>query len=312
MSFDISTLTVRGPAKVTFGGQTFWSAGDVNAKPALDLYPIKTAFGGDLSRRMKSVVWDISFTPVGEWTSDLLAVTHPYGAPVVGTSFRTSSDRDLVVHGTDGQKITFHAAGVWKQPDLILSPDESAFGEITFRAIGANNKSWSDAAKFYTIASETFSGAGPTLSSVITQGWSVAWGATSIRAEGAIRLSFGASWKERTVNGDAIVDYTLKGDGLECSAKFIPANMTLANYLAMIKMQNTGAAPGADMVTLSAADLVITGLTAAWVVTLKSAIPIDAAALWGEDPLRTGEVNFLATRAAYNGALFTIAAPAAP
>lgn len=312
MAFNISNLTVAGPALVTFAGQTFWSQGDVVAKPTLDLFPIKVAFGGELSRRIRSVVWDISFTPVGEITANQLAVTHPYGAPTVGQSFRTASDRNLVVHGADGVKITFYAAGVWKQPDLTLSPDGSALGEIQFRALGQNNKDWSDESKFYKLESAAFPGGGPTLANILTQGWSLAYGLTAIRAEGAIKLSFGASWKERMVNGDALVDYSLKGDGLECACKFVPADLALSAYMGLIKLQGTGARPGADLATLTpAADLVVTGLSAAWVVTVKNAIPTELSALWGEEPLRTGELGFSATRLAYNGALFTLAAPQA-
>jgi hypothetical protein len=310
--FDIADLCVRGPALVTFGGQTFWSQGDIVARPQLELWPVRSSLGGDLSRRVRSLVWEIGFTPVGEITAAQLAVTHPYGTPTVGASFRTATDRDLVIHGADGVKITFYAAGVWKQPDLKLSPDETAMGEITFRALGKNDTAWTAADKFYKIESAAFSGAGPSLANTITQGWKAVWGVTEIRAEGPIMLRFGVGWKERMVNGDAIVDYSLKGDGLECAASFVPADMAFADYLALLKMQGAGAIePGGDLaVATPAADLSIVGLTSAWTFTVKNAVPTAMSGHWGEDPLRTGEIAFAATRVAYNGALFTLAAPA--
>jgi hypothetical protein len=104
-----------------------------------------------------------------------LAGTGAISFSAAGTDVVIIGQYDLEIIGEDGDRITFHAAAVTTQPNLILSRMETPFDEVEFTAYLRNGKRTTDADAFYTIDSPGFSGWTANVADIPTNSPWVAW-----------------------------------------------------------------------------------------------------------------------------------------
>jgi len=307
MSIDRSTI-IRGPAVVEFDSQVFYSQGDIIATPTLDTFDINTSIFGKVDERLSNIAWDIVLTPVGEW--EALTVLFPYTNPTIGQSIFGASDKDLVIQSLAGQKVTFKGAAVVAMPNIICSATKTLLGQVTFRAIGANDTAWSDSAKRAAVAAQAFSDTSFDASKVKTQPYSVAWGSTppwdDIQTEEGVTVSFDINLQDVNTDTDGRVDQTMGGVGV--MARMIPVGISESQLLSLLKIQDTGIQRGVSLGG-NKNDLVVTGTGVS--VTVYDAAPKEAPFRWGQTVLRAGELGFVAIRKFSAGAvqaLFAVSA----
>jgi hypothetical protein len=107
--------------------------------------------------------------------ANALAGTSPINFSAAGTDVMVIAQYDLEIIGEDGDRITFHAAAITTQPNLILSRMETPFDEVEFTCYLRNGKRTTDDNSFYTIDSPGFSGWTANVTDIPTNSPFVAW-----------------------------------------------------------------------------------------------------------------------------------------
>lgn len=289
------TTIITGPAIVTYAGQSFWSKGDVQLKPVNKRFNIETAAFGKVDERFSDRRFEVTFEPSGRFTTGLAAVLWPYGATAIGASIFGSTDRALVIHGRDGVKLTLHNAALTQMPVIRLGVDKTIVGPVKFTCLLAKSTDPTNAAAYYTSASEAYPGdSGFDVADIITEAVGCAWGASApwsaFVTEAGWDISFALRLSEQAVDGFGTVDITLQG--LDVSAKAAPVGPTVAQVLTALK---TNQAFGTS---LSGDDLALTGTTT---VLIANAALIDAECRYGSQAKRVGVCEWIATRSFTTG-----------
>ena len=296
-----------------FNSGTFYSKGDIKVSVDQETFEIMCSVYGSVDERVKDVMVKVSFEPVGEW--EFLSVLWPYGATVVGASVFTGTDKPLVIQSVDGKTYTFSAAAVTKMPTITASAIKTLIGEVEFSCLRTNNTAWTGAKSIVTIASNAFSDVSFIPTNVLTQAYSLAWGSSpwaSFESKDGVVVDFSLSLNPIETDSEGIVDYRFEKLGV--TAKLTPLGVTDANIASALIIQGTGAGRGrslgyAGIGAAASADLVITG-AASGVITVKQAAMKRAGYQFGPVAIRTGELEFVATRAVTAGVLsplFTVA-----
>lgn len=230
------TTILAGPALVTFGGQNFYSKGDVTLNFKPKMFAVSTAHFGEVDQRVSDREFEVSFEPDGRFTSGLAAVLWPYASTFNGASLYGSTDRPLVVWSRDGQKLTLVNAAVTGMPNMHFGAAKPIQGSIKFTGLLANATDPSNAAAYYTLASATYPGdAGWLASDVKIQAYTSAWGSSPWDAfftEDGWDISFALNLKPQLVDGLGTVDMTLQG--LVVTAKCVPVGPAVTDILAKI------------------------------------------------------------------------------
>ncbi len=300
---------LRGPAIVQMSGQSIYTAGDIKVAIQPDAFQIPTALYGKVGERLSDIILRISFTPVGMWTTGLLAVLFPRTAPVNGASIFGASDVPVVIHPVNGtEKVTFTAGAVTKMPGLKLSPIETLFKEMEITLLIKNGSDRSAAEAILALADTAFSDSSFSLASVLTvpytaglSGASAPW--DSFETEDGFDVDFSETLAPVRVANIGTIDMTQAG--LDISVKFKPVGMTVAQVLSQMKLQGTGVFRGMDL-SAGAANLTITGGTDNPQVVINSVRLKTAPHQYGAEVLRHDTLEMIATRPAGAGTMFTV------
>jgi hypothetical protein len=181
-------------------------------------------------------------------------------------------------------------------PELTLSPQGTALGQVTLNALIANGVERTATGAFYTTASsawsETFLDA-----EIIAVPYTGVWNSVTFYTEDGWKVSFDLQLVPRYVDGIGTIDFKVAGLTVRASCK--PVNITEANLLAYQRPE--GLALGSTM--RMSKDLVITGATGGLIVTLYDAVMLKGPCQWGKTSLRAGEVGFEASRQITGGTL---------
>jgi hypothetical protein len=302
------TSIISGPALISFGGQKFWSKGDVVMRVINSRFNIETAHFGKVDERQIDRRVEISFEPSGRFDAALAAVLLPYGSTIVGASIFTGTDVPLTINGRDGRQIVVHAAAVTSMPSIRLAVDQTIWGSVTFTGICKNNTAASAAAAYYTESAVTYPGdADFDVADILTAPPVATWGASapwsSFLSESGWTIDFDLQLAEQKVDGIGTVD--MKFQSLAVTAKAIPVGPTAAELL-------TKLAPAVALGTsvASASDLVIgANGTGNAEVTLTNAALVDGGLAFGAQSKRLSECTWIATRTITAGvpdALFVV------
>lgn len=303
------TQIVAGPAIVTYDGQTFYTEGDISAKPTIKRFDITSSVHGKSDERLDSTIWEINFTPIGQWIAGHLPVLWPYQNPVMYSSMLGATDKNLVIQSVAGRQLTFKAACVSGMPDLILSAVKTPIGSISFKAIGANDTEMTDPAKFVVDAAQAFADTSFDIADIKTVPYTAAWGGSSpwnsFDTEEGWVISHDVGEEEIVTDSYGISDLRLSSVGVMAKCK--PLGVSEAEVLALLNIQGAGVLRGASM-RANANDLVIDGGTGNPKATIKNASPVEAGYEFGSgNTLRHGELGFVAIRsftAGVAGSLF--------
>ena len=307
------TSIIRGPAIITYNGVTLYAKDDIKVVTDLGLFDIPASGYGAIDNRMKQVLTEITFTPHGEVSSGILGVLFPHTSAITGASAMPAADKDLVIHPYNGkEKCTYKNAFVSKMPDLSLGATKTAFGQVTFTAIGTNNAAWSVAEHFAAVADAAFSDTGLAATGVKTVPYTAALGTlgapwNSIKTKSGWNISFDVGVEPDEEDSVGIYDHFYNGQA-KISAKCNPIGITVANlHGLMATFQGSGAARGASA-TGNKASLVISGGSGAPTVTLNGMILSRAPHRYGTGD-RVEELDLMSVRGVTLGALdalFTI------
>jgi len=293
MSIDRATI-IRGPAKVTFGGQTFWSKGDIALKPTVSRFEIATSRFGRVDERFsdKSIV--VSFEPSGRFDAPLAAVLWQYAATEIGSSIYGATDSPLVIHTVAGQQVTVHNAALTTMPSINLGVGATIQGDIEFTGLLVNNADPSDANSYYTSAAVAYDGdTGFSTADIPTLAYGSAWGAVSpwnsFNTEEGWVIDFDLSLRGETVDGLGTVDMTLQE--IQVTATSIPVGPTVEDMLAK---QGINATALGSSLQAQSDDLIISGTGVH--VEVRNAALVENDIGYGIDRKTIGSADWIATR----------------
>jgi hypothetical protein len=290
-SIDRTTI-ITGPAKITFGAQSFWSKGNVTLTPTNSRFKITTAHFGDVDERFSGRQIEVTFEPAGRFTAGLAAVLWPHAALAIGASIFGATDAALVINSRDGKSYTIHNAAVTKMPVIRASVGKTLIGPVTFTGLLKNSTDPSNAAAYMTVASTTYPGdTGFAVSDILTLAYSSSWGSApwdSFLTEDGWEISIDMQMREQIVDGLGVVDMTLQN--MTVSARCVPVGVTDADVLAKL----TPAAALGTSVAAGAAALNISATGAYFRVYNAALVASDMA--FGSESKRIGTTEWLATR----------------
>jgi hypothetical protein len=233
----------------------------------------------------------------------------------IGASIFNSTDRALVIHGRDGIKLTLHNAALTQMPSLRLGVDKTVTGPLKFTALLAKNTDPTNAAAYFTSASEAYPGDLDFIpGDIITQAPASAWGASSpwnsFLTEAGWEITFALRLSEQTADGLGTVDIRLQG--LDISAKCVPIGPTAAQALAALQSSAAfGTSLAGDDLQIDT-DIIDSAVPApaAAIITLSAAALVDAELRYGSQAKRIGTCEWVATRTFTTGTpnpLFSLA-----
>lgn len=288
---------ISGPAKITFGGQSFWSKGNVELKIINERFNIETAHFGKVDERQSDRRIEVTFEPSGRFNSDIAGVLWPYASTATGASIFTAADVPLTINGRDGRQIVVHAAAITKMPSVRMSVNQTLIGPVTFTGLVKNNVSPESAAAYYTESAVSYPGdTGFDVGDIITQPPVAVWGASSpwdsFLSESGWMIDFDLQLAPQKVDGIGTVDMTFAS--VAVTAKAIPVGPTAAAVLA--KLSPT-VALGTSVAT--ADDLVISTTDVS--VGLAKAALVDGGLAFGSQSKRISECSWIATRTITTG-----------
>lgn len=295
---------IRGPAVVTFGGQTFRTKGDVQLRLGVDSFDVESSEYGPIDRRRNNITASLSFEPVGVVTAAVIPVLWPHLSKAAGTSLFGSSDVPCTVAPVGGGlQLVLSAAAITKMPDIIVSATKTSIGQVEITGILANNKEWSAAAARYTASTIV----APTLAaidtaSIPTSPAYVDWDgvfADLPTAEG-VTVSFDLQTNNEETDEDGLVDITL--GSVSASASFEPIGFAVDDWLDALGLQGTGVLRGTSLggheLYVHARD--VGGLD----VTIPNARLAELPLSYGRGSRRVGQLTFQGFRT--SGAAATI------
>lgn len=296
MAIDRATI-ITGPCQLTYGGQTFWSKGDVVLKPVHARTDIATSSHGRISSRWASKTYEVTFEPSGRFTSGIAAVLWPYATTPIGSGLFGASDSPLVILGRSGDQVTLHAAALTKMPSLRLGTTLTVQGSCTFTAVLKNNVEPTAANAYYTVATGSYSDTGFDPATILTPNVASAYGAVtgfaSFATQAGWEIDFGLNLSPQVVDGLGTVEMTVTD--VSVSAKCIPVGPTVANVMAAM---GDGLAMGSAVEAI-AADLALTATGIA--VTIPDAFIAEADLGWGTTRKRIGQTTWQGIRSLTTG-----------
>jgi len=303
------TTIISGPALITFGGQSFWSKGDIAVKPTKKRFNIETSAFGKIREAASDFQIDVTFEPAGQFSTALAAVLFPYAATAIGASIYGATDRPLVVHSRDGQKMTIHNAALTQMPNIRLGVDKTTLGPIKFTGLLAKSTDPTNAAAYFTNAAVAYPGdTGFDPAQIFTLAPAATWGASApwlaFATEAGWEISFDLKLSPQMVDGLGTVDMTLQS--IDVSAKATPVGPSVAQAMTALETN-----AGLGTAITSANSLFISNATAGSpAVTLSRAALVDVDLGYGSQRKRLGPCEWIATRNFAAGTatpLFTIA-----
>ena len=311
MTIARSTLNI-GPGIITFDSQVIYSKDDIIVTPVIETFDVETSMFGKADERLDNIMFEVTFTPAGQWTAGHLPVLWPYTNPIVGSSV-FGTDKNVVINGLNGQQMSFYAGAITSMPSIRLSAKESVMGQVTMMCIGADDTAWTDAAKRATVAAVAFSDTSFVSSAIKTVAYTSTWGASApwddFSTEDGWTIDFEVDMVDISVDTEGIVDKRIGPAITGVIAKCVPQGVTEAQLLSLLKVQGAGIVRGASL-SGNTNDLVITGGVGNPLITLNHAAPKEGPFRWGSTQIRSGEIAFVSVAeftAGARHALFSVA-----
>ena len=293
------TAFIEGPAIAVYDSTVMYIPDSFELVPDIRTFEVPVSSFGDVDKRRDTIVWSCQFTPYGK--AGLISKLLPYLNPTRGTSIYGATDKTIVIHSHAGQRVTIHGAGIAQQPDLILSAVDPLWGPVTVTAIGKKAVAWDNASRFAEISATAFSDTSFDPDDIITQPYTLAWGASSpwdaIAFDGPVTISSQIELYAKNTNADGLVDQRISQ--VKFTASFRPQGISEAQLLALAATQDTGVVRGSSM-RGNANNLVATGANGV-VYTLFQTTPTQIPFVYGDQEERAGELVFETIRKIASG-----------
>ena len=288
----MTSSIIAGPAIVVWGGQSFYSQGDITVKKVQASWSPQSSMFGTIGKRSSGHHFEISFTPVGVCSSAQLAVLYPYTAASVGTSIYTAANVALVIWTANGTKYTFTRAGLAKPPSVKLSANSTAFGECTFNACIGLGKAYADADAFVAITSVAFTDVSFATTNLVSPGYLGTWNSYSaFETETGFNVDVALALAPLSVDRLGVFDHKITG--FEVAARFKPLDQTRANYLLLTDLNGAAVKPG-QAFGVGSYDLSIVGTGVTCLVPAVG--PGEAGLAFGNNVAEPGEITMHSTQ----------------
>ena len=293
------SLIKTGPAIVLHDGATHYFKTGLTIDEQIETFDVVVDAFGKVDERVKDRRAIIKGTPSGEWES--LAQLFPHvAAPVGSRIFGDAADVPLVIHAIDGTRWTYHNVALTTMPALAFGATETLLGEADWTAITADGADPAAADSLVTRDTAAFADTSFLTAKILTQRYSLAWGAApwdAFRTEAGVKVAWNLTTADITADGLGVVDKMITGLGV--TATFKPLGIAKAAIDAKLALQGAaGAALGASL-NARGEDLAISG-TGVYVV-IRGAAAKSAQSLFGLQAQRNGDLVAVATRTFTNG-----------
>lgn len=299
--------TIAGPAIVHFGGYSYYFEGDLTKAFARETFRIGTSLAPNIDARLVSQTVSLSGRPAS--VHDTVGKYVPYAVGAVGTLLFANTP--LVVWTKAGVKHTWHNAAITGLPSFNFSPIAPLFaGDITFTCLGDSTKEPTDAAAWATVSAAAFADNTFNQAKSTNPRYLATWGDwADLESEDGFRVQPVIAVSPKRVANYGIVNYLLSDFTAVC--RFIPVGLAEGDLYDLLQLQGADAILPGQSLAKAGNDLVISGGGVS--CTLSKAGPNAGQKRFGLEPLRDGEVEFIATRTWTAGAaqpLLTLAFPA--
>lgn len=295
-----------GPGIITFGGQAFYSAGDIVVNCDWETAQIMSSMYGEMSSRLIDRKAVITFTPVSQISTGIIALLWKYLTAHVGNWLYTGTDQTVEIWTEAGKKITFASGALTNFVPMKISASDPVIGQVQLTCINKNNTAWSDAASFCTVSAVSFTDPGSLTSASILQApatgvWAAtgAWASFDTEAGFEIDGDLGLTWMKSDQHGTYNAKVSNVGVRAKCKPLGLASGIGEAEMFSGPLFQGSGCVRGMDAALVSTAhDLVITAgiIPLLLTATLKGAAMMSSGMAFGNTVLRNGEVGWKATR----------------
>ena len=224
-TFDRTTI-VRGPCKVTYDSQTFYSKAGVVLTTTNSTFDKETDAYGIVSKSKTDFTIVVEFEPVGE--IEALAVLFPHGNTAMGASIYGSTDKSLVIVSVD-KTYTILNAQITQMPTISCSATKTAFGSVQFTGLLKKDGDPQNIEDYYTTTTGASIGTGFNPSLIYTAPYTATLGALDpfMSAEG-FEISFDLSLNPVLVDGIGTVDMSM--GNLGCNISCIPTGIDQLDF----------------------------------------------------------------------------------
>lgn len=209
-TFDRTTI-VRGPCKIAYDTQTFYSKGGVVLTMTNSTFDKETDAYGMVGKSKTDLQIVVEFEPVGE--IEALAVLFPYGNTAMGSSIYGSTDKALVITATDAT-YTINNAAITQMPSIRCTANNTAFGSVQFTGLldkGGDPVNLSD---YYAVGAGGSIGTAFTPGTIITAPYRATLGSVGpFFSEAGFEIAFELGLNPVVVDGIGTVDMSLQNLG---------------------------------------------------------------------------------------------------
>jgi hypothetical protein len=305
MAIQRSSL-IRGPAKITFGGATFFTRDDIVLRHVPVWEPVVSSLHGQIDKFKRDFMIRFSVNLMGLW--DNLGVLFPSALvnPVVGARIFGDTDTALVIHAKNQDRVTLHNCQITGLASLHLGVDQELFsGAVEFTALLKNNANPEDSGAYFTADTAAYTETTFALTAFKKARWTGAWGAktgfTAIVPQGGFQVGWQLDLVPDVADGHGTIDMTIGNGALVAQCRCVPLGPTPAQT---DTAQDVEAAHG-TLLSAGSADLTLTAGSDSLVLT--NANLVESGRAFGTQPLRIGEVVWETTRLLTAGATEAVA-----
>lgn len=296
------TKILKGPCKIVYDSETFFSRGDVVVKFATPMFDKSSAAFGRHGQGVEDKRVEISFTPV-TFTADQAAVLVPFATLAIGGAIYGGTDKPMVITPVNGQPLTIANAAVNSPPGMRFSAIQSLWsGDVNFVGLCANDSDPNAAASYYswgTVATGADISGNWDPSKDLYLAYTGTYNATEYDGKEGFAIEFDLGLEEYKPDNNGTVEMFLAS--YTARLTFIPMGLTEAE--AETLYSNFGTAFGANK---TGYDWVLAGPDEGDLqFTLKNATPgpENDRTYGGPEAERIGEVSFEAQRTASGSGL---------
>lgn len=209
-TFDRSTI-VRGPCKISYDSQTFYSKGGVSLTMSNSTFDKETDAYGVVGKAKTDFQVVVEFEPVGE--IEALTVLFPYASTTIGASIYGSADKPLVITSVD-KTYTINNAAITQMPSIRCTANNTAFGSVQFTGLVDKSGDPSALGDYYSAAAGGSIGALFDPTKIVTAPYTATLGAIGpFYSEAGFEIAFDLSLNPVTVDGMGTVDMSLQNLG---------------------------------------------------------------------------------------------------
>lgn len=209
-TFDRTTI-VRGPCKITYDTQTFYSKGGVALTMTNSTFDKETDAYGVVGRSKTDFQVVVEFEPVGE--IEALSVLFPYGSTAMGASIYGATDNALVITAADAT-YTINNAAITQMPSIRCTANNTAFGSVQFTGLLDKGGDPSVLGDYYSVGAGASIGAAFDPSKLITAPYQATLGAIGpFFSEAGFEIAFELGLNPIVVDGIGTVDMSLQNLG---------------------------------------------------------------------------------------------------